>query len=261
MDDDAVALPIVFTSPGASLADTTLAAVAIEKAAEAYEWARRGDATHDTARWVRTVRASVLASPGAEAAMRAEGVPAPAARALAACMPLGADTPAHQWLGIAGAAGVPERERPVLGALGPLALGAANLLLPRDEPDRLMVAPLVNPVPDPADECRFACILATRLDAPGVLERELLDFLWSVTHVLIDVHAGFDDWIPRPGDPTVRVRIPDEHRGLPLAFCPLVATQPAALAALEDGALLEKVLERVSADFNEFLDDQRRTPQ
>ena len=149
----------------------------------------------------------------------------------------------------------------MLGALGPLALGAAHLPPPPDEPDRLVVAPLVNPVPDPAGECRSACILATRLDAPGVLERELLDFLWCVTHALIDAHTGFDDWISRPGDPTVRVRIPDEHRGLPLAFCPFVATQPAALAALEEGSLLDEVLEPVAEAFDAFLDDQRRTPQ
>ena len=59
----------------------------------------------------------------------------------------------------------------------------------------------------------------------------------------------------------LRVRVPPEHPALPLAFCPLVVTQPAALAALEEGALLNEVLEPVSEAFNEFLDDQRRTPQ
>ena len=263
-------LPVVFTDPGASRLGTILATVAIEKAADALDWAMRGDAAHAAHRWVRVTRASVLAAPDAEAALCAEGVPALAARTLveriAECVPPGADLPGHQWLGIAGAAGVPERDRPVLRALGPLALGAADALATPDAPDSLVIAPLATPVTAPgaarAGERPWACILATRLvDAPGVLERELLDLLGVTTHALVDRHGGFADWIPRPGDPTVRVRIPAEHRGVPLAFCPFVATRRAALDALDDASLLEEVLELVAGAFNESQDTQRRTPQ
>ena len=257
--------PVVFTAPGASSLDTLLAAVAIEKAAHALDWALRGDAAHAPKRWVRVTPASILASPDAEEALRAQGVPAPAARTLAGrvaeCVPLGADTPGHQWLGIAGAAGVPDRERPVLAALGPLAVGAADALAPPDAAHRLGIAPLATPVNGPGGERPWACILAIRLDSPGVLEGELLGLLARATHALIDRHGGFDDWIPRPADPTVRVRVPPEHSGLPLAFCPFVATRHAALDALEDGSLLGELLEPVAAAFNESQAVQRRTPQ
>lgn len=222
--DDAPAgapLPVVFTDPGASRLETALAVVAMEKAAHALDWALRGDAAHDVPRWIRVVPASVLASPDAVAALGAEGIPAPAARALveriAECVTLRADIPGHQWLGIAGAAGVPDRERPVLGTLGPLALDAANALAAPEASNQIVIAPLATPVTNPggcsAGERPWVCVLATRLDAPGVLERELLDLLAVATHALIDRHAGFRDWIPRPCDPTVRVRIPAEHRG------------------------------------------------
>ena len=52
--------------------------------------------------------------------------------------PLRLETTAEQWLGIAGAAGVPERKRPVLLALARLSLVAAHTLAPPDGPDRLV---------------------------------------------------------------------------------------------------------------------------
>lgn len=259
--------PVVFTDAGTSCLETTLATVAIEKAAHALDWALRGDAAGNAPRWVRVIRAAVLTSSDAEAALRAEGVPAPAARALlerlAACATLGAD---HQWLGIAGAIGVPDRERPILGTLGQLALGAANTLARADALERLPIASLATPVTGAArggagEQRLWACILATRLDAPGVLEGELLDLLGVATHALIDRHAGFDDWLPRPHDPTVRVRLPAEHPGLPLAFCPFVATRRAALDALDDGPLLDEVLELVEGAFNASQVALSRTPQ
>ena len=201
----AAPLPVVFTDPGASRLETTLAAVAIEKAAHALDWALRGDAAHAAHRWVRVTRASVLAAPD------------------------------------------------------------ANAIAMPDALDRLVIAPLATPATDPgatgAGERPWACVLATRLDVPAVLERELLDLLAVATHALIDRHGGFHDWIPRRGDPTVRVRIPAEHHGLPLAFCPFVATRRSALDALDDGPLFDEVLELVAGAFNDSQDVQRRTPQ
>ena len=274
MDDAPAAapLPVVFTESGMSYIDTALAAVAMEKAAHALDWALRGDAAHDAPHWIHVTRADMLEAPGLEAALKAEGVSADAARTLARRIgplaertPLRPDTPAEQWLGIAGTAGVPERDRPVLLALARLALTAANALAPPDAPGRLVIAPLVASVSDPgaygAGDGPWAGILATRLDAPGVLEREVLDLLALGTHALIDGHAGFEDWIPRLSDPTVRVRIPAEHRGLPIAFCPFVTTQRAALDALEDGPLFGEVLELVAGAFKESQHAQRRNPQ
>ena len=274
MDDSPAAapLPVVFTEPGTSYVDTALAAVAMEKAAHAFDWALRGDAADDAPRWMHVTRAEVLEAPDLEAALQAEGVPGNAARTLARRIaplagrtPLRPDTPAEQWLGIAGAAGVPERERPVLLALGRLALTAANALAPPDAPDRLVIVPLVDSVTEPgtywAGEGPWAGILASRLGVPDLLEREHLELLGLGAHALIDGHAGFQDWIPRGSDPTVRVRIPVEHRGVPLAFVPFVATQQGALDALDDGPLFDAVLSRVARAFKALRDAERRNPQ
>ena len=265
-------LPLVFTESGTSYVDTALAAIAMEKAAHALDWALRGDAAHDAPRWVHVTRAEVLEAPDLEAALRAEGVSADAACTLARRIgplaertPLHSDTPTGQWLGIAGADGVPERERPVLLALGRLALTAANALAPPDAPDRLVIVPLVDSVTEPgtywAGEGPWAGILATRLGIPGLLERELLDLLGLGAHGLIDGHAGFENWIPRRSDPTVRVRIPAEHRGVPLAFVPFVATQLGALEALDDGPLFGEVLSHVGRAFKALKDAERHNPQ
>ena len=274
MDDASIItpLPVVFTASGTSYLDTALAAVAMEKAAHALDWALRGDAAQDAPRWMHVTHGDVLEAPDLKVALQAEGVPAKAARTLArriaplvGRMPLPPDIPAEQWLGIAGAAGVPERERPVLLALGRLALAAANALAPPEAPDRLVVVPLVDSVTEPGTywdgEGPWAGILATRLGVPGLLERELLDLLGLGAHTLIDGHAGFDDWIPRGNDPTVRVRIPAEHRGVPLAFVPFVATQQQALEALGEGPLFGEVLSHVGSAFKQLKDVERRNPQ
>ena len=274
MDDSPAAAPppVVFTEPGASYLDTALPAVAMAKAAHALDWALRGDAAHDAPHWMHITRADVLEAPDLKVALAAEGVSGDAARTLArriaplaGRMPLHPDIPADQWLAIAGAAGVPERERPVLLALARLALAAANALAPPEAPDRLVVVPLVDSVTEPGTywdgDGPWAGILATRLGVPGLLERELLELLGLGAHALIDGHAGFEDWIPRGSDPTVRVRIPAEHRGVPLTFVPFVATQQSALDALHDGPLFVDVLEIVARAFKTLKDTERRNPQ
>ena len=274
MDDapTAAPLPVVFTEPGTSYVDTALAAVAMEKAAHALDWARRGDAAHDAPRWMHVTRAEVLEAPDLEAALRDEGVSADAARTLARRMrplsertPPRPDVPAEQWLGIAGAAGVPERERPVLLALGRLALAAANALAPPDTPGRFVVAPLVDSVTEPSTwgdgAGPWAAILVTRLGVPELLEHEHLDLLGLGAQALIDGHAGFEDWIPRGSDPTVRVRIPAEHPGVPLAFVPCMVTQRGALEALDAGPLFGEVLSRIAGAFKALKDAERHNPQ
>ena len=262
-------LPVVFTEPGTSWFDTTLAAVAIVKAAHALDWALRGDAAHHAAHWVHVTRASLLAAPDLEAVLREDGLcPASAGTVARRIAPLaerarrGCELPHHQWLGIASADGVPERDRPVLPVLARLALDAANTLAPPDPSGPLVIAPRLACVSrSDARDGLWAGILATRLDPPGLLEREVLDLLGLAVRVLVDGHAGFDDWLPRPSDPTVRVRIPAEHRGVPLALCPFVASPRAALDALGDGAVFDAVLERVEGAFNAFHHAQRRILQ
>ena len=259
----------MFTEPGASCIDTTLGAVAIAKAAHALDWALRGDAAHHAAHWVHVTRASVLAAPDLEAALREDGLcPASAATVARRIAPLaertriGCELPHHQWLGIASADGVPERDRPVLPVLARLALDAAHTLAPPDPSGPLVITPRLARVSGPvARDAPWVGILATRLDPPGLLEREVLDLLGLAVRVLVDGHAGFDDWLPRPSDPTVRVRIPAEHCGAPLAFCPFVASAHAALDALGGDAVFDAVVEHVEGAFNASQDAQRRTPQ
>ena len=56
-------LPLVFTESGTSYVDTALAAVAMEKAAHALDWALRGDAAHDAPRWVSPPSIAACRSP------------------------------------------------------------------------------------------------------------------------------------------------------------------------------------------------------
>ena len=249
----AAPLPILFTDTDASYGETVMAAAAIAKAGHALDWALRGDTAHHVSRWLHVTRASVLAAPDLEAALAAEGHRPEVARKLARRIaplarqaPLGPDTGDDPWVGIAGAVGVPERERPVLLALAELALAAARSLAVPDPRGRLVIAPIVTSVNEPqarsSAHATSAAVLATRLDAPALLERELLDVLALAACALVDGHPDLEDWIPRGSDPTVRVRIPAEHPGVPFAFVPFVATRRAARDALADGALLDEAL-------------------
>ena len=273
--DDAPApapLPILFTDAHASYVDTVVAAAAMEQAAHALDWARRGDAAHHAARWLHVTRASVLAAPDLEAALAAEGHRPEVARKLArriaplaARGPLDPDTHDDPWVGIAGAVGVPERERPVLLALAELALAGARALAVPDAQERLVIAPLVTSVTAPgagdAGDGPGAGILAAPLGVPGVLEREVLDVLARAACALVDRCDGVEDWLSRRSDPTVRVRIPADHPGVPFAFVAFVTARRAALDALADGTVLDEVLERVSDAFSDAQHAQRRNPQ
>ena len=105
-------------------------------------------------------------------------------------------------------------------------------------------------------------MLATRLDGAALLERERLDVLALTAHALLDRHAGLENWLPRESDPTVRVRVPAEHPGVPFAFVPFVATRddpPDAL--MSDGALLDEVTASVARELEAHQRALHRNPQ
>ena len=52
-----------------------------------------------------------------------------------------------------------------------------------------------------------------------------------------------------------------EHRGVPLAFVPFVATRQGALEALDDGPLFGEVLSHVGRAFKALKDAERHNPQ
>ena len=57
------------------------------------------------------------------------------------------------------------------------------------------------------------------------------------------------------------MRTPAEHRGVPLAFVPFVATQKGALEALVDGPLFGEVHSHVGRAFKALKDAERHNPQ
>ena len=89
----------------------------------------------------------------------------------------------------------------------------------------------------------------------------------------VDAHDGLRECIPRgtdstvractPSDPTVRVRDPVEHPGVPfafVAFVAFVATSDDALDALSDGALLDEAAAHASAAFEAHQRTLHRSP-
>ena len=264
-------LPLLFADPHASYLDTAVAAAAIAKAAHALDFALHGEPAQHVTRWMHVTRAAVLRAPDLEAALLDEGHTPPVARKLARRIaPLAAqvrlhpDTPDDRWVGIAGADGVPGDERPVLGALAHLAVEAARGLAVHEESEALHVHTILAPVDDAPERSgkprRWAGMLATRLDGAGLLERERLDVLALTAHALIDRHPTLADWLARESDPTVRVRDPDEHPGVPFAFVPFVATHNDALDALSDGALLDAAAAHASAELEAYQRTLHRTP-
>ena len=275
MDASATAtpLPLLFTDAYASYIDTAVAAVAITKAAHALDWALRGEPAHHITRWMHVTRADMLESTDLEAALRNEGHSPEVARKLtrriaplAARARLNPGTPDDRWVGIAGAEGVPARERPVLLALAHLAAEAARALAVREASGRVHVHTLLTPVRDAPPRTGahrpWAGVLATRLDGAALLERERLDVLALTAHALLDRHAGLEDWLPRESDPTVRVRVPAEHPGVPFAFVPFVATRDDAPDTLmSDGALLDEVTASVARELEAHQRALHRNPQ
>ena len=264
-------LPLLFTDADASYIDTAVAAAAIAKAAHALDFALRGEPAHRIVRWMHVTRAAVLRAPDLEAALGAEGHTPPVARKLTRRIaPLAArarirpDTPDDRWVGIAGADGVPAHERPVLLALAHLAVEAARGLAVGEQSEALHVHTVLTPVHDAPPRSgaprRWAGLLATRLDGAALLERERLDVLALTAHALIDRHGALADWLARASDPTVRVRDPAEHPGVPFGFVPFVATHNDALDALSDGALLAEAAAHASAELERYQRTLHRSP-
>ena len=265
MDESTTAtpLPLLFTDADASYIDTAVAAAAIAKAAHALDFALRGEPAHHITRWMHVTRAAVLRAPDLEAALSAEGhSPAVARKLTRRIAPLAArarlrpGTPDDRWVGIACAEGMPARERPVLLALAHLAVEAARGLAVREESEALHVHTLLTPVRDAPPRTGahhpWAGVLATRLDGAALLERERLHVLALTAHALIDGHGDLADWLPRESDPTVRVRDPAEHPGVPFAFVPFVATSDDALDALSDDALLDEAVAHAARELEAY---------
>ena len=68
--------------------------------------------------------------------------------------------------------------------------------------------------------------------------------------------------VPEDDAEAVRLyRLAAEHRGVPLAFVPFVATRQGALEAVDDGPLFGEVLSHVGRAFKALKDAERHNPR
>ena len=243
--DDGPCLALVCEN--ASRAQAVLAGTAIARAADAMSRARGVRARTERLHLVAPVAA--LRAPDLAAALAAEGVAAPSARALApqverafdrdALDALGGDV----WVSIISAHGVPGAEHGVLRRLGTLAVEAANgLSSPRPLPRAIVrLEPLARSPDGP-----WPGILAAGPNLFGMTESGVRTFLAGVRDRLVAHCPGARVWLPASGasETTVAVRTPTGHPGLPLIFAPFVATDPQTLAELETGGLPDAALPR-----------------
>ena len=252
--DDGPCLALVCEN--ADRGQAMLAGTAVARAADAMSRARgvraRTERLHLVARGA-TLRSSDLA-----AALAAEGVAAPIARALApqveqaldrdALVALGGDV----WVSIISAHGVPGAEHGVLRQLGTLAVEAANgLSSPRPLPRAIVrLEPLARSPDGP-----WPGILAAGPNLFGMTESGVRTFLAGVRDRLVAHCPGARVWLPASGasETTVAVRTPTGHPGLPLMiFAPFVVTDPQTLAELETGGLPDAALPRPVYRINEY---------
>ena len=229
-----------------------LAATAIARAADAMSRARGVGAR--TERLHLVARVATLRAPDLAAALTAEGVAAPTARALAPQVERALDRDALDalggdvWVSITSAHGVPAAEHGVLRRLGALAVEAANglsspLPLPRGI---VRLEPLARSPDGP-----WPGILAASPGLFAMSESGVCAFLAQVRDRLVAHCPGVRAWLPASGasETTVVVRAPGR---LSLTFAPFVVTDPRTLAELETVGLPDAALPRPVYRINEY---------
>ena len=217
--------------------------VALGNTAYAYRWAHHGD--RGPAPWAVITHGAVAALPDPAAHYRRRGATPEQAALLGERIARSMcrsrwGVPEHERahpIAIVGAPGVPAVEVPMLATLATLALEAALHLAGEVVPGKLPVTCLVRAVEDPGEARRakrWAGLLATRLDHPCFLEAEIRALLLEAARALIDPREDIVDWIARDRDPSVRIRKPHGHPGLPLIVAPCAVASASAARALQD---------------------------
>ena len=224
----------------------TLASVSLSKIAHAYDYGHNAEAAQARKRWVlQTFGAIAALEDPAEHYRRAGEDPARAA-VLGARIRLAMghsrwgvpDDELGHAIAFTTTQGVPATQVGMLTTLAMLAIEASEGLKGEVSAERLSVKCLTAEIGDGAEEGegrRWAGLLATRLDRPDFLELETKYVMLTTLGALIDGHDGIGDWIPRDRDPSVRIREPRAHRGLPLIVTPFVMETEAAWEAVEAG--------------------------
>ena len=251
--DDGPCLALVCEN--ADRGQAMLAGTAIARAADAMSRARGVRAR--TERLHLVARVATLRAPDLAAALAAEGVAAPTARALAPQVERALDRDALDalggvvWVSVTGAHGVPAAEHGVLRRLGTLAVEAADgLSSPLPLPRGVMrLEPLARSPDGP-----WPGVLAAGPKLFGMTEPEVCAFLAEVRDRLVAHRPGVRAWLPASGarETTVAVRTPTGHPGLPLIFAPFVIADPQTLAELETVGLPDAALPRPVYRINEY---------
>ena len=228
----------------------TLASVALGKIAHAYDYGHNGEAAQARKRWaLLTFGAIAVLEDPAEYYRRAGEDPARAA-VLGARISLAmghsrwgvAEDELGHAIAFVTTQGVPATEFEMLATLAMLAIEAAEGLQGEVSAETLPVKCLTAGIGDGTEEGedrRWAGLLAARLDRPDLLELETKHVMLTTLGALIDGHDGISDWIPRNRDPSVRIREPRAHRGLPLIVTPFVMETKAAWEAVEAGEVVD----------------------
>ena len=236
---------LAFVCENASRGQTVLAGTAIARAADAMCRAR--GVPPNAPRLELVARVAALRATDLPAALAAEGVPAPRARALAPHVERMLDCDAFnaldrdRWVSITSAHGVPAAEHACLLLLGTLAIEAAHeLATPPPIPNAIVhIEPRER-----SPEGPWPGVLAAGTHLFAMDEPEVRAFLADVRDRLVAHCPGVRDWLPAsdPTKSTITVRVPAGHPGLPLTFAPFVVCDPETLAELDSAGLPDAAL-------------------
>lgn len=208
---------------GLPRATLVLAAAAATRLAHAYDWGHHGDAPAPQ-------------RPGGDDSGRPAPDAGETARAPAKRI-YGIADPEDEPLAFAIVPGVPEGEMGRLSAFTALCVQAAERLAGDNPPEELSVVCLSRSCEDrspaPDTPCFAAGLLAARLDIAYLLEFETQMCMVELVAALVAQRPDLRAWIPIARDPTVRVREPEGHPGLPLIVTPFVMETESAWQAVQ----------------------------
>ena len=234
-----------------------LVAVAMSKVSHAYDYGHNGEEAQARERWALLTYGAVAALDDPAEYYRRAGKDPERAAVLGARVSLAMRH--SKWgvpedelgnaMAISTTQGVPAKEFPTLMTLAMLAIEAAEDLRGEVSAETLPVKCLTAQTVDGTEEGeprRWAGLLAARLDRPDLLELETKHVMLTTLAALIDRHDGISDWIPRDRDPSVRIREPRDHPGLPLIVTPFVMETKDAWEAVEAGGVVDQAFVETS---------------
>ena len=234
-----------------------LASITLGKTAHAYDYGHNGEVAQHRDRWAVLTVGAVAALEDPAVYYRAEGSEPARAALLGERIRLAMGQ--SQWgvaedelddpIAIVSTQGVSAKEVGVLTALSLLVVEAADGLEGEVTADKMPVLTLTRETGDGTEDGegrRWAGLFATRLDRPDLLEVETKHVLLATTTALIDEREDIGDWIPRDQDPSVRIRQPEDHPGLPLIVAPFVMETESAWQAVEAGGIVDNAFVKIA---------------